>query len=89
MFNPASRYAPDNPFNPAHRYAPDNLFNPGHSRHTPAESAKICLWPQQSIVSLAPERLICQVVTWQVSLEPISLLQVYGITCPLSPLTFL
>ncbi len=28
IFNPASRYAPDNPLNPAQTYAPDNPFNP-------------------------------------------------------------
>lgn len=28
IFNPASRYAPDNPLNPAQAFAPDNPFNP-------------------------------------------------------------
>ena len=28
IFNPANRYAQDNPLNPAQAYAPDNLFNP-------------------------------------------------------------
>ena len=26
IFNPANRYAPDNPLNPAQKYAPDNAF---------------------------------------------------------------
>ncbi|TKS58676.1 MAG: hypothetical protein EWM72_02837 [Nitrospira sp.] len=30
IFNPASRYAPDNPLNPAQTYAPDNPFNPAN-----------------------------------------------------------
>ena len=28
IFNPASRYAPNNPLNPAQAYAPDDPFNP-------------------------------------------------------------
>ena len=28
IFNPANRYATDNPLNPAQAYAPDNPFNP-------------------------------------------------------------
>lgn len=28
IFDPANRYAPDNPLNPAQAYAPDNPFNP-------------------------------------------------------------
>lgn len=27
IFNPANRYAPENPLNPAQAYAPDNPFN--------------------------------------------------------------
>ena len=34
IFNPASRYAPDNPLNPAQAFAPDNLFNPAN-RYNP------------------------------------------------------
>ena len=30
IFNPASKYAPDNPLNPAQTYAPDNPFNPAN-----------------------------------------------------------
>lgn len=30
IFNPASRYAPDNPQHPAQAFAPDHPFNPAH-----------------------------------------------------------
>lgn len=30
IFNPANKYAPDNPLNPAQTYAPDNPFNPAN-----------------------------------------------------------
>jgi hypothetical protein len=30
IFNPASRYAPDNPFNPANRFDPGSPVNPGN-----------------------------------------------------------
>ncbi len=30
IFNPANRYAQDNPLNPAQAYAPDNPFNPSN-----------------------------------------------------------
>ena len=30
IFNPGSRYAPDNPLNPAQTYAPNNPFNPAN-----------------------------------------------------------
>lgn len=30
IFNPASKYAPDNPLNPAQAFAPDNPFNPAN-----------------------------------------------------------
>lgn len=34
IFNPANRYAPDNPFNPANRYHPANPLNPAN-RYNP------------------------------------------------------
>ena len=34
IFNPASKYAPDNPFNPANRYDPGNPVNPAN-RYSP------------------------------------------------------
>ena len=30
IFNPASRYAPENPLNPAQAYASDNPYNPAN-----------------------------------------------------------
>lgn len=30
IFNPASKYAPDNPLNATETYAPDNPFNPAN-----------------------------------------------------------
>lgn len=34
IFNPASKYAPDNPFNPANQYNPQNPLNPAN-RYNP------------------------------------------------------
>ena len=31
-FNPASRYAPENPLSPAQAYAPDNPFKPANRK---------------------------------------------------------
>ena len=38
IFNPATRYQPDNPLNPAQAYAPDNPFNPAN-RYDPGNPA--------------------------------------------------
>jgi len=35
IFNPASRYAPNNPFNPANQYNSDNPLNPAN-RYNPS-----------------------------------------------------
>ena len=32
IFNPASRYAPENPLNPAQAYTPNNPFNPANRK---------------------------------------------------------
>ena len=39
IFNPASRYAPDNPLNPSQTYATDNPLNPAnrYNPNTPFE----------------------------------------------------
>lgn len=41
IFNPANKYAPDNPLNPAQKYAPDNAFNPANQYNPSTPFARL------------------------------------------------
>jgi hypothetical protein len=80
IFNPANRYAPDNPLNPVNKYDPDSAFNP-LNRYDPGNPGN----PANPINQYSPNNPFNPVNQYHPD-NPLNPVNKYNLEVPFAPL---